>query len=74
MEVAAVPAVEHDRDGPAGEGVERPEPEPTGTDVAALLDEAENIVNSAAPDIMADFENGKPKRKFLRRNKKKKKK
>jgi len=56
------------------EGLDRPEPEPTGTDVSALLDEAESIVNSAAPEIIADFNDGKPKRKLLRRNKKKKKK
>jgi hypothetical protein len=39
----------------------RPEPEPEGEDVAALLDAAEDIVNAAAPDILAEFEQKKPK-------------
>jgi hypothetical protein len=54
------------------EGVERPESEPVGDDVAALLDAAEDIVNTAAPDIIADFRAEKPKRRFGRRKKKKK--
>ena len=29
--------------------------EPIGTDIAALLDEAEDIVNAAAPEILAEF-------------------
>ena len=33
-------------------GYDAPEPEPEGDDVAALLDAAEDIVNSAAPDIL----------------------
>ena len=33
-----------------------PEPEPEGDDVAALLDAAEEIVNSAAPDILSEFD------------------
>lgn len=33
-----------------------PEPEPTGEDVAALLDSAEDIVNAAAPEVLAEFE------------------
>ena len=49
-----------------------PEPEPKGDDVAALLDEAEDIINSAAPDILADFESGKTKKKRGLRRKKKK--
>jgi hypothetical protein len=32
------------------------DPEPGGEDVARLLDEAEDIVNQAAPDILAEFE------------------
>jgi hypothetical protein len=51
-----------------------PETEPVSPDdasVAALLDEAEDIVNSAAPGIMADFE---PKKKRRLRGRKKKKK
>ena len=39
--------------------------------VAALLDEAEDIVNAAAPDILAEFE--KPKKRFGARKKRKKK-
>jgi hypothetical protein len=46
---------------------EAPEPEPQGEDVAALLDAAEDIVNSAAPDILAQFD--KKKRRRLRRKK-----
>ncbi|MGH9025583.1 MAG: hypothetical protein ACRDWD_05605 [Acidimicrobiia bacterium] len=52
------------------EGVEPGETEPAGDDVVALLDEAEEIVNSAAPDIIADVRDGKPKRRFRRRKKK----
>ena len=44
------------------------ETEPDGEDVAALLDAAEDIVNSAAPDILSEFEK-KQGRKFLRRKK-----
>jgi hypothetical protein len=47
------------------------EPEPVSPDdasVAALLDEAEEIVNSAAPEIMSDFD---PKKKRRLRRKKK---
>ncbi len=42
-------------------------PEPEGEDVAALLDAAEDIVNAAAPDIIAEFK--KPKRRFGKRKK-----
>jgi hypothetical protein len=48
---------------------DQPEPEPDGDDVAALLDEAEDIVNTAAPDILADFDQPK-KRRFGRRKSK----
>jgi hypothetical protein len=53
---------------------EAPEPEPAGEDVGRLLDEAEDIVNSAAPDILAEFDRKKPKppKKRLGRRKKKK--
>jgi len=44
-----------------------PETEPTGDDVAALLDAAEDIVNAAAPDILAEFD--KRKRRRTRRRK-----
>jgi hypothetical protein len=53
-------------------GVDRPEPEPKGQDVAALLDSAENIINSAAPDILADLDADKSKRRFGRRRSKNK--
>ncbi len=48
-------------------------PEPEGEDVAALLDAAEDIVNTAAPDILAEFANQKPKKRFGKRAKRKKK-
>jgi hypothetical protein len=54
--------------------VAAPEPEPAAPDnanAAALLDEAEDIINSAAPGIMAEFA---PKKKRLGRNKNKNKK
>ena len=54
------------------DAVRAPEPEPTGDEVAALLDQAEDIVNSAAPDILAEFDKKSKKRKVFRRNKKKK--
>ena len=44
---------------------EAPEPEPEGSDVARLLDEAEDIVNAAAPEIIADVE-GSGKKRGLR--------
>ncbi len=55
------------------EAVKAPEPEPEGEDVAALLDDAEDIVNSAAPEIIADIDRKQSKRRF-RKNKNKKKK
>ena len=48
------------------------EPEPQGEDIAALLDAAEEIVNSAAPDILDEFEKKQKGGKFLRRKKKRK--
>jgi hypothetical protein len=56
------------------------EPEPEGEDVAALLDAAEDIVNAAAPEILAEFDKQANKGKWRRKaagkgtNKKKKKK
>lgn len=45
-------------------------PDPVGEDVSALLDEAEDIVNMAAPDIISEFQKkGRKKRRFLRRRK-----
>jgi hypothetical protein len=46
-----------------------PDPEPEGADVAALLDEAEDIVNSVAPDIIAEFEKKRSKGVFRRKGK-----
>ena len=54
-------------------------PEPPGEDVAALLNEAEDIVNAAAPDVLADFEKRQTrgrfgiKKKSTNKNKKKRK-
>ncbi len=45
-------------DAPADE----PTREPEGEDIAALLDAAEDIINSAAPDILAELEGGGKKR------------
>jgi hypothetical protein len=45
-------------------------PTPDDTSVAALLDEAEDIVNAAAPDIVREFK-PKPTRGPFRRRKKK---
>jgi hypothetical protein len=41
--------------GSLGKAAEPAEPEPEGEHVAALLDEAEDTVNSIAPDILAEF-------------------
>ena len=43
--------------------------EPEGEDVAALLDAAEDIVNAAAPDILAEFEQKKSRGPFRRKAK-----
>ena len=57
------------RCGSLEKGYDVPEPEPEGEDVAALLDEAEDIVNAAVPDIMRDL--GPKKRgRFGRRKRK----
>ena len=50
-------------------GYDVPEAEPEGDDVAALLDEAEEIVNAAAPDILSEFST--KKRRFGKRKKRK---
>jgi hypothetical protein len=50
-----------------------PEREPDGDDVGALLNEAEDIINSAAPEILADLEKQQSKKGRFRRKKKKKK-
>ena len=53
-----------------------PAAEPAQLDdaAAALLDEAEDIVNAAAPDILAEFDKSKSGPFRRRKNKKKKKK
>ena len=43
-----------------------PAPEPEGEDIAALLDAAEDIINAAAPDILADLD-GTGKKRFGRK-------
>lgn len=58
--------------GSLAKGAEPPEPEPEGEDVAALLDAAEEIVNSAAPSILGEFA-AKERRGLLGRRKGKKK-
>jgi hypothetical protein len=50
--------------------VAKPSPDPAGEDVAALLDEAENIVNTAAPEILAEVERKGRKGLFKRKKKK----
>ena len=60
--------------GSLSDAVRAPEQEPSGDEVSALLDQAENIVNSAAPDILAEFEKKSNKRGMFRRNSKKNKK
>jgi hypothetical protein len=52
----------------AGQGTE---PEPQSDEVGALLNEAEDIINSAAPDIIADLEKKRSKKGRFRRKKKK---
>jgi hypothetical protein len=51
-----------------------PEQEPEGSDIAALLDQAEDIVNSAAPDILAEFHKKRSKNVFKRKGKGKRRK
>jgi hypothetical protein len=47
---------------------EQVQPEPPAENVAALLDQAEEIINAVAPEVMAEFQ--KPKRKWGKRKKK----
>ncbi|HEY3723354.1 MAG TPA: hypothetical protein VGN59_08325 [Acidimicrobiia bacterium] len=53
--------------GSLAKGSTPPEPEPEGTDVAALLDSAEDIINAAAPDILAEFDKKRSKGVFRRK-------
>jgi len=48
--------------------------EPEGEDIAALLDELQYVVNSAAPDVVADHEQSQRKGLFKRRKASKRKK
>jgi hypothetical protein len=57
--------------GTLAQGYDVPEHEPEGEDVSALLDAAEDIVNSAAPGILDEFERKREKRTFGRRKKRK---
>ncbi len=52
-------------------GAQPPEPEPEGEDIAALLDSAEDIINAAAPEILAEFQ-AKEKKSLFNRAKRKK--
>ena len=58
--------------GSLGDATKAPEREPEGSDVSALLDEAEDIVNMAAPGVLSEFEKKNRKRGLFRRRKKKK--
>ena len=53
--------------GAVDKGYDVPEPEPDGADIAALLDAAEEIVNSAAPEILSDFDKKKKRGRFGKR-------
>jgi hypothetical protein len=55
--------------GSLGRAAGPPEREPAGEDVAALLDAAEDIVNSAAPEIISEFEKKQRKGVFKRKGK-----
>ncbi len=57
--------------GSLGHSAKPPEAEPQGKEVDALLDEAEDIVNLAAPDILSEFEKKSRKRRVFRRKQKK---
>jgi hypothetical protein len=53
--------------GSLGKAAKTPEAEPTGDDVTALLDATQDIVNSAAPDILADLDGTKRRRRRRRK-------
>jgi hypothetical protein len=56
--------------GSLGDSAKPPEKEPEGKDVASVLDEAEDIVNMAAPDVLSEFEKKSRKKRLFRRKKK----
>jgi hypothetical protein len=59
--------------GSLGKPAVSPDVEPEGDDIAALLDQAEDIVNAAAPDLLAEFaDRGKKPRGLFRKGRKKK--
>ena len=59
--------------GSLGKPAVSPGVEPEGDDIAALLDQAEDIVNAAAPDLLAEFASrDKKSRGFLRKGRRKK--
>lgn len=55
--------------GSLAQATQQPEPEPEGEDVAALLDAAEDVVNTAAPTILSEFADKKRKSLLGRRGK-----
>jgi hypothetical protein len=59
--------------GSLGKSATPPEREPDGEDVAALLDAAEDIVNTAAPEIIAEFDRKQRKGVFRKKGKGKRK-
>ena len=56
--------------GSLSDAARAPESEPEGSDVAALLDAAEDIVNTAAPEVLSEFEKKSRKKRRFRRKKK----
>ncbi len=52
--------------GSLGHSAAPPESEPEGEEVAALLDAAEDIVNTAAPEVLAEFQSKRKKSRFRR--------
>jgi hypothetical protein len=59
--------------GSLGKASPTPDAEPEGADVAALLDQAEDIVNAAAPDLLAEFDARQKKQRGMFRKGRKKK-
>ena len=56
--------------GSLGESAKLPQAEPRGQDVEALLSAAEGIVNTAAADVLSEFDKkAKRKRRFRRKKK-----
>jgi hypothetical protein len=54
--------------GPLADGQKPPEPAPAvGADVAALLDEAEDIVNAAGRELAGEFEKKQQRKGFFKK-------